>query len=552
MLKHLLIKNYALIEHLEIDPSDYLNIITGETGAGKSIMLGAVGLLLGNRADTKVLFNEENKCIIEGHFDIKDYKLQSIFDEEELDYAEVSTFRREISPSGKSRAFINDTPVRLEVLKRLGSRLMDVHSQHETFNLGKQNYQLAFIDAFAGTTALRQAYKKDYNAFKKAQKELEKLKAENAESGKEADYKTFLLDELIKADLKAGEQAELESSLEVMEHAEEIKTKLNDSLGILSSSDFSVINGLQQAKILLNSLNKYASSYAGISERMESTFIELQDIIREIEREEDQVIFNPESAQETQERLSLIYQLQQKHNVNEVQELIAIREKLESEVLRFSNFDEEIAKAEENTAALEKVAQEKAAELTTKRTAVFEKLENDLVSLLIQVGISEASVKITNTTTELGDKGKDLVNILFSANKGIAPQEISKVASGGEFSRFMFCVKYILADKISLPTIIFDEIDTGVSGEIAIKLGTMMKKMAAKHQLITISHLPQIAAKGDKHYYVFKDSSSLKAISKIKALEEDDRVEEIAKMIGGNSPSQTAFENARELLSYQS
>lgn len=549
MLKHLLIKNYALIQHLEITPSANLNIITGETGAGKSIMLGAVGLLLGNRADTKTLFDEESKCIIEGQFDIKNYNLRKVFDEEELDYAEVSIFRREISPTGKSRAFINDTPVTLDVLKRLGTRLMDVHSQHETLNLGKQNYQLAFVDAFAGTTPLRHAYKKDYDAYKKAQKHLEKLKAENAEISKEADYNAFLLNELVKAELKADEQAELEASLEVMEHAEEIKTKLNGSLDVLSNSEFSAIDSLQQAKVFLGQLSKYSKSYSSLFERLESSFIELQDIIRELEKEEEQVEFNPEQTQLMQERLSMIYQLQQKHHVGSIEELISIREDLTLKTDRFNSMDEEIQKAEADVAKLKDVAEKKALELSQKRSAVFTKLEKDLGELLAQVGIPDATVKITSTKSELTDKGIDLINILFSANKGIAPQELSKVASGGEFSRFMFCVKYILAQKISLPTIIFDEIDTGVSGEIALKLGSMMKRMAKNHQLITISHLPQVAAKGDKHYFVYKDSSSIKAESKIKALEEKERIEEIAKMIGGDKPSSTAFESAKELIS---
>ncbi|ELR70334.1 DNA repair protein RecN [Fulvivirga imtechensis AK7] len=549
MLKHLLIKNYALIQHLEIDPSANLNIITGETGAGKSIMLGAVGLLLGNRADTKVLFNEEDKCVIEGQFDVKSYNIKKIFDEEELDYADLSIFRREISPSGKSRAFINDTPVTLDVLRRLGERLMDVHSQHETLHLGKHTYQLAFVDAFAGTSALRESYRKDYQAFRSTMQHLDQLKRENAEIGKEADYNAFLLEELTKAALKADEQEELESSLEVMEHAEEIKTRLNDSLAALSNNEFAAIEGLQQGKVLLAQLSRYGKNYSSLSERLESVFIELQDIIRELEKEEDQVEFDPEQTQATQDRLSLIYQLQQKHHVPDIKSLLEIQQSLEGKADRFNNMDEAIQQAEDQVAQLRKVAEEKAKELSKKRDAVFGNLEKDLTSLLSQVGIPEASVKITNTKTDLTDKGIDQINILFSANKGVAPQEVSKVASGGEFSRLMFCVKYILADKVSLPTIIFDEIDTGVSGEVAMKLGGMMKRMAQNHQVITISHLPQIAAKGDKHYFVFKDSSSQKAQSRIKALTNSERIEEIAKMIGGENPSSVAFENAKELIS---
>ena len=550
MLKHLLIKNYALIQQLEIDPSANLNIITGETGAGKSIMLGAVGLLLGNRADTKALFNEEDKCVIEGHFDLSPYKLKGIFDEEELDYYDTSIFRREISPSGKSRAFINDTPVTLDVLKRLGTRLMDVHSQHETLNLGKQNYQLAFVDAYAGTTSLRHSYKKQYDVYKKAKKYLDSLIAENLEIGKEADYNKYLLDELTKAELQSGEQAELESSLEVMEHAEEIKSKLNTALDAITHSEFSSLETLQQAKSMLGQLSKYAKDYSELSSRLESTFIEVQDIARELEKEEEKIDFDPIQIQSIQERLSLLYSLQQKHAVTTIDELISIRETLEEKVERISNMDDTIEEAKAAVKSHHEAAQNQAQQLSERRTAVFSKLESELSGLLQQVGIPDATVKITNTTVEdLIDTGMDAINILFSANKGIAPQELSKVASGGEFSRFMFCVKYILAQKIAMPTIIFDEIDTGVSGEIALKLGNMMKKMATKHQLITISHLPQVAAKGDRHYFVYKDNTSAKAESKIKELSENERVEEIAKMIGGDNPSQTAFQSAKELIS---
>ncbi|MBL3656340.1 DNA repair protein RecN [Fulvivirga sediminis] len=548
MLKHLLIKNYALIQHLEIDPSENLNIITGETGAGKSIMLGAVGLLLGNRADTKSLLDESSKCIIEGQFDIKEYQLEKLFDEEDLDYAPLSIFRREISPSGKSRAFINDTPVTLDILKKLSTRLMDVHSQHETLHLGKHNYQLAFVDAYAGTTPLRQTYRSKFQAYKKALQKLEALKKENAEVGKEADFNNFLLSELVKAELKAGEQEELEASLEVMEHAEEIKTKLNESLSTLSDGEFAAISGLQQAKILVGQLKAYAKTYESISERLESTFIELKDIITEIEKEEDSVEFDPEEIQITQERLSLIYSLQQKHQVSSISELLEIQADLETKANRFNNLDEDIQNAEAEAKQHQEAAQKDAETLSQKRQKVFTALEKELKSLLGQVGIPDASINITNELVALGDHGIDQINILFSANKGIAPQELSKSASGGEFSRLMFCVKYILADKISMPTIIFDEIDTGVSGEIALKLGDMMKRMAENHQVITISHLPQVAAKGSKHYFVFKDNTSDKAISKIKALDEQERISEIAKMIGGDKPSETAFQSARELL----
>jgi len=548
MLTHLQIKNYALIEHLELSPSPYLNIITGETGAGKSIMLGAVGLLLGKRADTKTLLNEKLKCVIEGQFDLSAYKLKKIFDEADLDYENITIFRREISPSGKSRAFVNDTPVTLDVLKKIGVHLMDVHSQHETLSLGKSSFQLAFIDAYANTTKDRKTYSSAYKKFIKQQEHLEKLKYEAQQIAKEADYNNFLLEELNKVDLQPDEQESLEEQVKLAEHAEEIKMKLNELLEVTANSEFSTHTSLEQAKMLMKQLSKFADKYAAFSERLESVFIELSDIINEIEKEEQMVEFDPEETQRLQDRLSHIYSLQQKHGVHDITSLLIIRDELAAKAEKFDNIDDEIAAAEKELETLKLEAQKLAEELSEKRKKSFEPIEKELVDLLGKVGINEASIKITHAKTSLSAHGMDDVNILFSANKGIAPQPLKQVASGGEYSRLMFCVKYILADKIALPTIIFDEIDTGVSGEIALKLGDMMKQMANNHQVIAISHLPQIAAKGTSHYFVYKDNTAQKSVSKIKELSSDDRVLEIAKMIGGEQPSDVAFESARELI----
>ncbi|HNP19431.1 MAG TPA: DNA repair protein RecN [Fulvivirga sp.] len=548
MLKHLSIKNYALIQELSISPSDNLNIITGETGAGKSIMLGAVGLLLGNRADTKSLLNSDVKCVIEGQFDISNYNIKPLFEKEDLDYEALTILRREISPSGKSRAFVNDTPVNLEVLKKLGVKLVDVHSQHETLQLSKNNFQLRLIDVYADTVALRKDYFASFHAYKQALQLFEQLKSEKSEADKEGDYNNFLLEELVTANLKADEQESLEETVRLMENAEEIKLKLNQSIDLLSNSEYSVTNGLQQLRSLFNQLAKYGEHYKGILERLESSFVEINDIATEVEKEEERVNFNPEEAQLAQERLSLIYQLQQKHNALSIHNLLEIQSELEEKVLHTSNLEDQIKEAEANVTQLAATCESKAAELTKRRMACFKSLTTELVGLLQQVGISDAHIDIDRKAIPLEASGADFVHILFSANKGIAPQELSKVASGGEFSRFMFCIKYILAAKVALPTIIFDEIDTGVSGEIAIKLGVMMKKMAQNHQLITISHLPQIAAIGDQHYFVYKDSSLAKAVSKIKELNDEDRITEIAKMIGGDQPSSIAFENAKELM----
>lgn len=548
MLKHLLIKNYALIKDLEIDPSGNLNTITGETGAGKSIMLGAVGLLLGNRADSQSLLDKDSKCIIEGHFDIENYNLSKLFEEEDLEYESLSIVRREISPTGKSRAFVNDSPVRLEVLKQLGVKLMDVHSQHETLNLGKNTFQLSFVDAYAGTTNSRKEYRTVYLSYKAAQKKLAILQEENSSINKEADYNNFLLNELTEAKLQEGEQEELESSLAVMENAEDIKLKLNESLDLLSNSEFASLPGIQQAKLLINQLSKYSNTFETLQERLESTFIELTDIVHELEKEEDTVDFDPQQTQYTQERLSLIYQLQQKHSVDGISALLAIQGDLQSQADRFLNMEDEINQAELEVEKLHKKAMIKAQALSKQRTSSFNKLSKELTALLEQVGMPLSSINIENSQNELTGTGIDNINILFSANKGITPRELSKVASGGEFSRLMFCIKYILAGKISLPTVIFDEIDTGISGEVALKMANMMKKMAQNHQVITITHLPQIAAKGDLHYFVYKDNTEEKTISRIKPLSVEERVTEIAKMIGGDQPSSIAMASAKELV----
>ncbi|MEM6359944.1 MAG: DNA repair protein RecN [Bacteroidota bacterium] len=548
MLKHLIIKNYALIRELEISPSAKLNMITGETGAGKSIMLGAVGLLLGNRADTKALFDQNNKCVVEGSFDLKTYHLKYLFEQKDLDYEDLSIIRREISPNGKSRAFINDTPVTLDTLKKVGIKLMDVHSQHETHNLGKSAYQISFVDAFAESTSDRRLYYKTYLQLKSAEEHRKQLVIETSEINKEADYEHFLLEELVTANLNPGEQEALEEQVKLMENAEEIKLKFHGILEALSNNEFAASISLQDSVAALRQLASYSESYRALYERLNSAFIELADIIAEIEKEDEAVEFDPEQTLQAQERLTLIYNLQQKHKVNSISELLEIQVTLDKKIDRFQNLDAEIEKAKKEVETIRTLALKQAAELSRKRKASFTTLEIRLTELLVKVGIPEATVQIQSSEEDIGQYGIDKINILFSANKGVAPQEIAKVASGGEFSRFMFCIKYILADKIALPTIIFDEIDTGVSGEIALKLGDMMKQMARNHQLIAISHLPQVAAKGDLHYFVFKDSSEDRSISKIKELNIEERVEEIAKMIGGDTPSEVAFDSARELI----
>ncbi len=548
MLKNLIIKNYALLQSLEMEPSSALNIITGETGAGKSIMLGAIGLLLGNRADKKSLYHEEQKCVIEGSFTVSKYQLESIFDQEELDYDPVCILRREITPSGKSRAFINDTPVRLETMRSLGRFLVDIHSQHDSLLLGNQEYQLEIIDAYADNEHLLKVYQKSYQYYRKAANEYEKLRSQAATIKKEADYHQFLLDELRKAQLEEGEQTKLEDDLQVMENAANIKEQLNLLGTLLSNDTHSIDDMLVQGRQALAKISSYSQKYESLHERIESCLIELRDISSEAESESLEVDFDQGKVESVRDRINLIYQLQQKHQVDSVESLLEIQEALERKLERILNLDSEIAHLESvrNTAYQEMSTH--ATQLSNSRQKVFTGFTNEITSLLKNLGIPDATMEVDLQTIEAGKNGTDEINILFSANKGIAPQEIKGVASGGEFSRLMFCIKYVLADKISLPTIIFDEIDTGVSGEIAIKMVNMMREMAKNHQVMAISHLPQVAAKGDAHYFVYKDNSAKKAVSKIKKLNGEERIEQIARMIGGNNPSSIAFENAKELL----
>lgn len=549
MLSHLVIKNYALIRHLEISPSRELNIITGETGAGKSIMLGAIGLMLGNRVDTKVLFDENEKCVIEGTFSIAGYDLRPFFEEADIEYEDECIIRREISASGKSRAFINDTPVNLEVLKKWGSSLVDVHSQHETLLLGSANFQVSILDAFAGNKTLLTSYKNLYKEYKTVQASYEEITSQAAEEKKQLDYNSYLLKELTDASLEDGEQEKKEEALKVLENAEHIKSKLDTAYSLLAgNTDRDLLTQLQEARKQLDQISGLSTGYEQLRDRLQSSFIELKDIAAELENENEKVEHDPQAIQTTQDRLSLLYSLQKKHQVQTVAELLAIQQELERKMEFTLNLDENIAALKKKMDATYKELLATGKKLSESRQKAAAPIKKELEALLKEVGMPNATIAIDIKETEPALNGIDLVAILFSANKGIAPQELKNAASGGEFSRLMLCIKYIIADKTALPTIIFDEIDTGISGEVAIKVGKMMKQMAQSHQVISISHLPQIAAQGKAHYYVYKDNSSEKTISKMKLLSEEERIKEIAQMIGGSKPSETAIRSAKEML----
>ncbi len=548
MLTHLTIKNYALIDHLEMDFSNHLNVITGETGAGKSIMLGAMGLLLGNRADTKVLWNENEKCITEGTFDIAPYALQALFEEENLDYDHRTVIRREISPGGKSRAFVNDTPVTLDIMKKIGVRLMDIHSQHETLDLASRSFQLQVIDTFADNQVEKAEYTKAWTDFVKTKSDYDALLSEANALRQEADFVKFQLEEIAKASLVEGEQDTLESSLKVMEHAEEIKTKFHALLAQLDRSEQSITSQLGEVRSVINSLAGFSVNYQKLAERFESARIELTDIVSELENEEEKIDFDPEKIEEIKNRLSLIYQLQQKHRVSSIEALLILQEELQLKADKTNNLDGALAQLETKLAAATKLLAEKSEHLSQSRKNCFQGFCKQMQSLLAELGIPDAKLNVDHERISPGASGGDKIEFMFGANKGIPVRPLGQVASGGEFSRVMFCIKYILAEKTALPTLILDEIDTGVSGEIAMRLGKMMRAMAKDHQLLAISHLPQIAAKADCHFYAFKNSKSKKTVSQIKLLSDAERIEEIAKMIGGEKPSALAKENAKELI----
>jgi DNA repair protein RecN (Recombination protein N) len=551
MLTHLIIKNYALIKHLELSPSPRLNVITGETGAGKSIMLGAIGLLLGNRADTKALWDENEKCVTEGTFDLAAYKLKEIFESEDLDYQNQTTIRREINPNGKSRAFINDTPVTLEVMRKIGSRLMDIHSQHETLELGSKSFQLELVDSFAANTKLMEEYGQVWKKFVTAQDEYKALLVESDALKKESDFTLFQLDELVKANLQEGEMEQLESALKIMEHAEEIKTNFNSILEQFGRSELSVSATLASIRTQLQSVASFSMEYEQLLQRFESARIELNDILNELEQAEEKIEFDPLQTEKTKERLSVLYQLLQKHRLKEVSQLIELRDALEHKATKTRNLDQWVAESKDRVLQLEKELKQAADALSISRQKVFTPLTKHLTSLLKELGMPDTQLVIDHTIIPPGQRGTDSIEILFTANKGMQPRPLAQVASGGEFSRLMFSIKYVMAEKTALPTLILDEIDTGVSGEIAIRLGNRMKEIAQRHQVISISHLPQIASKADAHFFVYKDNSSTRTITSIKKLNDEERVVEIAQMIGGANPSAKAVENAREMLHYQ-
>ena len=548
MLTSLKISNYALIDELAMQPSSGLSMITGETGAGKSIMLGAVGLLLGNRADTKVLLHEDKKCVVEGVFDIRSYGLQGYFEELELDYEDTCIIRREISPNGKSRSFVNDTPVLLEPLKILGEKLMDVHSQHDTLLLGEGDFQLGLVDAYARTSAERTTFQQAFTEFRKSKKALTELTRKAEALKKEYDFNQFQLEELSSLALVSGEQEELESSQEILENAEDIKLKINEVLSLFHEEQFGVLQGMGQIQSSLQGLERLAQAFATYRTRFQEAWIELKDLAETLADEDSRVEVDAEKLERTRERLSKIYQLQKKHGLQTIEELMELESQLADKVLQVQQVDDQLAEAHQLCLQNEKAMLAAAEVLSQKRRACFPSFEKALEVLLQDLGMENARVQFERQVVDPNANGLDRVELLFSANKGMPLQSLKKVASGGEFSRLLFAIKYLMADKMALPTLIFDEIDTGISGEVALQMVRMMQEIAKNHQVICITHLPQVAAKGAVHFFVYKDHSAEKTMSKVKQLTVEERVHELAKMIAGSNPSAAAQASAKELL----
>ncbi len=551
MLRKLTISNYVIIDQLEIDFSDSLNIITGETGAGKSILLGALSLILGQRADSRVLHTAEKKCVVEAMFQIKKHHLQPFFEAHELDYDDTTIVRREISENGKSRAFINDTPVNLQVLKDLGEQLINVHSQHETLSLNNPAFQIELLDGVAAHEASLQEFALLFKEYKAEVTRLEKIKNDYVALGGDAEYLAFQLNELKEAQLQEGEQELLEQELKTLEHSEDIKTNLSKALHLLQQSDDAVNTQLIAVSELLEQLKKFQPEVTELAGRVESAYIELKDIAESIEHIADNTSFSSERIAEIQERLNTIYRLHKKHKTVELKDLLAIQYSLEDKLHLIEKHDIEVQKIEAIIQQLKSKLLAKGKVLHDNRAKVVPAIVKKVKEGLQYVGMPNTEFAIDVQLQEfekITTSGLDKIKFLFSANKGVAPDELRKIASGGELSRLMLVLKSLSAENASLPTLIFDEIDTGISGEVADKVGKQMEQLATHHQVIAITHLPQIASKGSSHFFVYKDDSGNKTLSRIKKLSATERVEEIAKMLVGEKVTDSALKSAKELL----
>jgi len=549
MLRSLSIINYALIHSLEIDFEDGFSVITGETGAGKSIIIGALSLLLGKRADPKILRDSTKKCIVEGVFDNGSLQLRKVFSNNDLDYDDQTIIRREILPSGKSRAFINDTPVNLGLLSNIGNRFVNIHSQHQTLQLSDSSFQLNVLDDFISKPSILINYQNNYNTFISLSDKLEKLIEQNTVALKDQDYYNFQFDELSAAALDKEQVDELEERVKFLEHAEEIKQALSETEAILGNEESSVIDRLQNLERIIGNIQPYLHEANELTKRLSSISIELKDILYEIEALNSDDDFDPMELQLVNDKLSVVYSLIQKHNVQSVDELIIIRDDYEAKLLSISSLDDEIINLKKDSGIAENNLKQKAKILHEARLSASNKFSMAIIKVLKQLGMKDAGFNVqVELLPNYTITGIDKVLFMFNANLGIQPGEISKIASGGELSRLMLAIKSLINKKQMMPTVIFDEIDSGVSGDIAGKVASILKNMAQKHQVISISHLPQIASKADHHYKVYKLSENKTTTSTINKLGDEERVEELAKMLSSEKVTKTAMDVARELL----
>lgn len=549
MIKSVCVRNYALIEKTEIELEPGFTIITGETGAGKSILLGAIGLTLGQRADVSVIKDKSKKCVVEITYEVKGYDLQAWFEENDLDYDDQVVVRREVLPDGKSRAFINDSPVNNKLLKQFGDFLIDVHSQHQSLLLGKPEYQLDILDTFCGNEAVLEKYKTIYDKRQRLLKELEEVKRMAREAEQEEDYLKFQFNQLEEACLREGEQEELEEELSVLNNAEMIKSTFSEVGFVLSGEEQSVIQSLKTVRSRLNTLSEVLKDAADYGERMNSVVLELEDIADDVERKAENVEFNPSRVEFINERLNVIYELERKHKVETVGELLRLQAGFMESLNNIRSYGSRVESLQEEIAVLENSMNGLAGKIHEARIASEGDLRKEMEELLVGLGIKHAVFAVSITPLqEFTPTGKDDVKFLFSANKNQEPGELVKVASGGEISRLMLSLKYILSRTKLLPVIIFDEIDTGVSGDIAHRMAVMMREMANRMQVLAITHLPQLAAAGNCHFKVYKEDGEESTVSRIRRLNEEERVLEIAGMMSGSVVNEAALENARFLL----
>lgn len=550
MLKSLYIRNYAIIQELELSLSSGLTTVTGETGAGKSILLGALSLILGKRADTTMLYTEREKCIVEGKFDISAYQLEGFFEANDLDYAPQTYVRREINSQGKSRAFINDTPVTLNVLRDFASQVIDLHQQHETLELGTEDVQLQVIDSLAQNEHRLLEYKVQFGEYRKSMHDLKQLRETQQQAQQDLDYFTFQMNELEAANLsREDDQETLEQELATLTHAESIKTALANGVQSLDGGEMNTLELLEQVIQELKTVEGYHAGIKELNERLRSSAIELRDIKSELEYLDADLSVDEEHIAEVQARLDLIFKLEKKHGLNSIQELCDLRDELAEKVSDTTNLDARIEEQQRLVNQIRKELQAKANELSQQRTTAIKTFIESVNSQLPEVGLPNARVEVEhNHTKDFTPTGTDEITFLFTANPGAKPLPIRKVASGGELSRLMLVIKSLVAASTALPTLIFDEIDTGISGEVGLKVGKRLKRLAASHQVVCITHLPQIASKGDLHYFVYKEVKNGQTYTHVKTLESEERTAEIARMLSGEKPSEAALANARDLL----